>query len=237
MDKQTKLRFELLAAWSGVFFVVLYPIFWAWIGRAQPPLSFAITAAEAAQFYLSQKDQIVLGMAVAAIVGGLWIPWTGQLTVVLWRIEGDAPVFTVTQLIGGVLTAFALVFCPIAWLMPAFRSDGDPQVIRAFSDYAYLTFNGTFIISTMQAVAAGMVGLADKREEAVFPRWVCWLAISSGLSFFVVAATPFVHTGPLALEGWFAGWIPGSMFFLWCATSTVYMIKDAGRRRRELVQD
>ena len=234
MDKRTKLLYELIAAWSGVFFVVLYPIFWAWIGHAQPPLSYGVTPDQAAQFYLSNKDGIVLGMAVSAVVGGLWIPWTGQLTIVMWRIEGEAPVFTMTQLIGGVLTAWALIFCPIAWLLPAFRGDADPQVIRAFSDYAYLSFNATFIISTMQSVAAGMVGLADKRAQPLFPRWVCWLAIFAGLSFFVVSFTPFVHSGPLALEGWFAGWIPGSMFFLWCATSTYYMINDVNKRRHEL---
>ena len=232
MDKNTKLQFEAYAAWCGVFFVVLYPIFWAWIGRAQPPLSFSITPDQAAHFYLSQDTRIIFGMAVAAIVGGLWIPWTGQLTVVLWRIEGEGPVFSMTQLVGGVLTAWALVFTPIAWLMPAFRPDGDPQVIRAFSDYAYLTFNRTFVISTIQAVAAGMVGLADKRPTPVFPPWVCWVAIAAGLAFFVVAFTPFVHTGPLALEGWFAGWIPGSLFFVWCATSTRYMIKDINNRRK-----
>ena len=32
MDKRTRLRFELIAAFAGVVFVPTYPIAWAWIG-------------------------------------------------------------------------------------------------------------------------------------------------------------------------------------------------------------
>jgi hypothetical protein len=45
---------------------------------------------------------------MAALVGVLWIPWTAQLTVVMWRIEGSSPVLTIIQLIGGTLTAGAV---------------------------------------------------------------------------------------------------------------------------------
>jgi hypothetical protein len=233
MDPKTRLKFELIAASCGIVFVPLYPIVWAWIGKAQPPLSYGVTADQAADFYLSNSHRIVLGMTAAAIIGGLWIPWTGQLTAVLRRIEAPGATFTTTQIIGGVLTAWAFIATPISWLLPAFRQDGDPQVIRAFSDFAYLTFNSTFIISTMQAVAAGMLGLADNRERRVFPRWTCWTAIAAGLSFFIVGLTPFVGAGSaLSLEGWFAGWVPGTMFFIWTAVTTVYMVKDVRYRQR-----
>jgi len=234
MDPRTKLKFELIAAFSGVIFVPLYPIAWAWIGKAQPPLSFGLTAQQTADFYLSNSHRIVLGMAAAAIIGGLWIPWTGQLTTVLRRIEGpDGSTFTTTQVVGGVLTAWAFIGTPVIWLLPAFRQDADPQVIRSFSDFAYLTFNATFIISTMQAVAAGVLALADKRERPVFPRWAGWLAVVCGLSFAVVGITPFVSSGgPFSLEGWFAGWIPGTLFFVWTTVTTYYMVKDTRYRLR-----
>ena len=231
MEPRTKLRYELIAAAVGIVFVPAYPIAWAWIGKAQPPLSYGVTAAQAAEFYLSNSHRIVLGMAAAAIIGGLWIPWTGQLTTVLRRIEGEGSTFTTTQLVGGVLTAWAFIGTPIIWLLPAFRRDADPQVIRSFSDFAYLTFNSTFVISTMQAGAAGMLGLADRSVRPVFPRWASWLAIAAGLSFAVVGLTPFVSAGhALSLEGWFAGWIPGSMFFLWTAVTTWFMVRDARAR-------
>jgi hypothetical protein len=234
MDKQTKLKFELMAAWTGALFVILYPIFWGWIGKAQPPVSYSLSPQQMTDFYMIYRNQIIVGMTIAAIVGGFWCTWTGQLTAVLWRIEGDAPTFTLVQLVGGVLGAWALIFTPIIWMIPSFRADMDPQVVRAFNDFGYLAFNATFIISTIQTVTAGMVGLADKSENPVFPRWVCWIAIVAGLSFFVVAGTPFIKAGPLALEGWFAGWIPASMFFVWCGTSTYYMIKDVKRRQNAM---
>lgn len=117
------------------------------------------------------------------------------------------------------------------------RPDADPQIMRAFNDYAYLLFNGTFIISTIQAVAHGVVGLLDRSAYRVFPAWACWLAIVVGLSFCTEAVCPFVKSGPFALEGWFAGWVPGSGYFVWTIVTTAYMVKDVRRRQQALDEE
>jgi hypothetical protein len=67
---------------------------------------------------------------MAALIGVLWIPRTTQLTVVMWRIEGSSPVLTIVQLIGGILTAWVVMFCPAIWAAAAFRPEVDPNLIR-----------------------------------------------------------------------------------------------------------
>jgi hypothetical protein len=230
MKTMTSLRYQLIAACSGLVLMILYPIFWAWIGHAQPPLSLSLGAEQVSAILLRDRGEIVFGMVIATIIGGLWIPWTAQLTLVLWRIEGKAPLLSITQLIGGILTAWALISCPPLWALAAFRPDAGPDVIRAVNDIAFFIFNLTAVVSTMQAVPAGLIGLTDRSDEPVFPRWVCYLAIVAGLSFLGVTPMPFFQSGPMALNGAFVGWIPGTMFFLWTGTMGYYLLRDARRK-------
>lgn len=235
MDSQSKLRLELVAAWSGVVFIVGYPIFWLLMAMMQPPIPYSMPPEEMADFYISHRSRIMYGMAISSIIGGTWLTFTAQLTVVLHRIEGEGPVFTIINFLGGVLAGWALIFTPVTWMMPAMRPDGDPQVIRAFNDYSYLLFNGTFIISSLQAWAHGVVGLLDRSSYRVFPRWACWVAIIAGFGFFFVGQTPFVESGSFALDGWFAGWVPGTGYFIWTIVTTYYMIKDIKRRMKSSI--
>jgi hypothetical protein len=230
MKPTTKLKLEKLSAWSALPFAIGYILFWTVLAELQPPLSYSATPEQAAEFYLSRQTNILHGMALSSVVGGLWALFVGQLTVVMLRIEGDGPVFTIAYFVGQVLTGYAWIFTPMIWMTAAFRADGDPQVIRSFSDLAYLTFNGTFIVTTVPMVCSGIIALCDDRAHRVFPRMVGWSFIIGGLLLFFVVQTPFVETGPLSLEGWFAGWIPGLCVFLWIGLAAYYMIKDVNRR-------
>ena len=142
---------------------------------------------------------------MAALVAVLWIPWTAQLTVVMRRIEGSSPVLTIIQLIGGILTAWVVMFCPAIWAAAAFRSDIDPNLVRTLNDLGFFLFNITYAVTSVQAIAAGLVGLADKSARPVFPRWVSGWAIFTGVSFVPLTAMPFFKTGPLAWKPFRSG--------------------------------
>jgi hypothetical protein len=67
----------------------------------------------------------------------------------------------------------------------------------------------------------------------VFPRWVSYWAIFTGLSFLPITAMPFFKTGPLAWNGAITFWGLFGTYFIWTGSMGVYMAKDAGRRLRE----
>jgi hypothetical protein len=85
----------------------------------------------------------------------------------------------------------------------------------------------------VQAIAAGLVGLADKSERPVFPRWVCGWAIFAGVSFIPLTAMPFFRTGPLAWNGLLSFWTLFGTYFIWTASMGYCMVKDASRRLHE----
>ena len=233
MTTKQNLRFQLLAAECGFAFEILFTVFWGWFGHNLPPASPNLSAAQLAAHYASHHNAILFGNSMAALVAVLWIPWTAQLTVVLWRIEGSNPVLTIIELIGGVLTAWVVMFCPAIWAAAAFRTGGDANAVLTLNDVGFIIFNITYAVTSVQAIAAGIVGLADKSERPVFPRWVCAWAIFTGLSFVPLTAMPFFKTGPLAWNGSISFWALFGTYFFWTASTGACMMKDAARRLRE----
>jgi hypothetical protein len=233
MTAKQNLKYQLVAASSGFAFEILFIIFWAGFGHNLPPASPNLSGPELATYFALHHNAILFGNSMAALVAVLWLPWTAQLTVVMRRIEGASPVLTIIQLAGGILTAWVLMFCPAIWATAAFRTDIDPNAVRTLNDLGFILFNITYAVTSLQAIAAGLVGLADKSARPVFPRWVCGWAIFAGLSFIPLTAMPFFKTGPLAWNGLISFWTLFGTYFIWTASMGVCMAKDASRRLRE----
>ena len=233
MTTRENLKYQVIAAQCGFAFEILFTIFWGWFGHNLPPASPNLGAQELATHFAMHHDAILLGNSMAALVAVLWIPWTAQLTVVMWRIEGPSPVLTIIELIGGALTAWVLMFCPAIWATAAFRPESDPNSIRALNDVGFILFNITYAVTSVQAIAAGLLGLSDQSERPVFPRWVCYWAIFAGISFVPLTAMPFFKTGPLAWNGAISFWALFGTYFFWTASMGFCMAKDAIRRLRD----
>lgn len=233
MNTKKSLKYQLRAAQCGFLFEILFTFFWGFFGHNLPPASPNLSGPDLAAIFAQHHTAILLGNSMAALVAVLWIPWTAQLTVVMWRIEGPSPVLAIIQLIGGVLTAWVLMFCPAILAVAAFRPGIDPNIIRALNDLAFILFNITYAVTSVQAIAAGMAGLADESATPVFPRWVNYWAIFTGLSFVPITAMPFFKTGPLAWNGAFTFWALFGTYFIWTGSMTICMVRDANRRLRE----
>jgi len=231
MSDHLSLQYQRLCAHCGAAFVVLYAIFWCGFGHNLPPLAAAnLSAHDLAAIYAQHRWSYLVGNSVAAAVGVLWAPWTAQLFVALKRIEGDSPVLSYLSLIGGALTTWVVIFCPAIWVAAAYRPDMPADIVRALNDLGYFTFNLTYAGTTLQAIAAGAVGLADGREIKLFPRWVSWWAIVTGLSFIPITLMPFGTSGPFSWDGLVSFWIGFGTFFSWCVSMGICMAAEAKRR-------
>lgn len=174
MTTKQNLKYQLLAAQCGFAFEILFTIFWAWFGHNLPPASPNLSAQELAAHFALHHNAILFGNSMAALVAVLWIPWTAQLTVVMWRIEGASPLLTIIQLSSGVLTAWVLMFCPAIWATAAFRTDIDPNTVRTLNDLGFILFNITYAVTSVQAIAAGLVAGRQKRASRIpaLGKWV-----------------------------------------------------------------
>jgi hypothetical protein len=232
VTSKQNLQWQLMAACCGIGFEILYSVFWAGFGHNVPPVAENMGAQDLAAWYQFHHSSILFGNSMAALVGVLYVPWTAQITVVMRRIEGGMPVLTVIQLIGGILNAWILSFCPAIWATAAFRPETDPNIVRALNDLAFFLFDLTYAGASLQAIALGIVGLADKSREPVFKPWVCYWSIFTGLSFLPITVMPFDQTGPFAWNGFLTFWFAFTTFFVWSASVGWSMASDARRRLR-----
>jgi len=230
MSNTASLKWQASAGYSGIAFVVLYGIFWGYFGHNIPPVSAALSPSDLLAFYIQNHFSILFGQSIAAFVGILYAPWSAQMALTVWRIEGNSPVLALCVLIGGILTTWVVVFCPAMWVAAAYRTDIDPNILRTLNDFAFITFNLTYVGTTMQAVLVGIVGLLDKSEHRVFPRWACYWAIFTGVSFLPITALPFFTSGPVAWNGFVTFWVGFTTYFIWAASMGWYMAAEARRR-------
>lgn len=228
MSNRLSLHYQRLAAYSGLAFVVLYAVFWCGFGHNLPPAAAPnLSAADVTAFYAQNRWSVLFGNTMAALVGILWAPWTAQLTVAMKRIEGEGAVLAYMNLIGGTIGTWVLMFAPAVWVVAAYRPDMPPDIVRAINDFGFIVFNITYAGATLQAIVAGLAGLADTRDKKLFPTWVSWWAIITGLSFLPISALPFFTSGPFAWNGLVTFWIAFGTFFIWCVSMGHYMAKEA----------
>jgi hypothetical protein len=230
MDEKTSLRYQLISAWCGPAFLITFVFFWGFIGHNLPNPSPALSASDLAARYVANLGEIRTGFIVSMITVCLYMPWTCVLSAQMAQVEGKFPVLTFLQLIGGALTVMVVSFSEMYWAVAAFRPDRDAATIQTLTDTGWLCIDLQYFCTTLQMVAAALVGLADKRKVPLFPRWVCFLTIWCGLSFIPASLTGVLKTGPFAWSGVMSYYFPYFCWLCWFATASIYMIKEVRRR-------
>lgn len=231
MDEKTRLRYQLICAWCGPAFLLTFVFFWGFVGHNIPNPSPALTAEALKERYLLNLGEIRLGFIVSLITVCFYMPWTCVLAAQMRRIEGsEMPVLSYLQLIGGALTVMVVSFSAVFWVVAAFRPEAPASTFQMMTDTGWLIIDLCYACTTLQMVAAALIGLADKSKVPLFPRWVCYLTIWCGISFFPASLTGVLKTGPFAWNGVLSYYIPYFCWLCWFSTASIYMIKEIRRR-------
>lgn len=231
MDDRTSLRYQMMCAWCGPLFLVTFVLFWGVIGQNIPNPAPSLTAEALKARYLSHLGEIRIGFIVSMITVCFYMPWSALLAGQMSRIEGkNMPILSFLQLMGGGLTVMVVSFSEMFWGVAAFRPERAAQSIQLLTDTGWLCIDLLYTCTTLQMVATALVGLADKRETPLFPRWVCYLTIWCGISFFPASLTGVLKTGPFAWNGILSYYFPYFCWLCWFTTASIFMIKDVRRR-------
>jgi hypothetical protein len=231
MDERTSLRYQMISAWCGPLFLVTFVYFWGVAGHNIPNPAPSLTAEALKARYLADLGQIRLGFIVSLITVYLYMPWSALLAGQMSRIEGkNMPVLSFLQLIGGGLTVMVVSFSAMFWAVAAFRPERDAADFQLLTDTGWLCIDLLYTCTTLQMVAAALVGLADKSVTPLFPRWVCFLTIWCSISFFLASLTGVLKTGPFAWNGLLSYYIPYFCWLCWFSIASIFMIREVRRR-------
>ncbi|RJF89413.1 hypothetical protein D3874_22575 [Oleomonas cavernae] len=224
------MKYQLISAWCGPAFVVLFVLFWMHIGGNFPGPSPAFDTAQLTSRYLDNLDDMRLGFVVSLVVITLYMPWTALLSAQMARIEGRYPVLAFLQLIGGGLTVMVVSFSAFFWVAALFRPDRDPALFQLLNDLGWLCIETQYACTTLQMAAAALAGLSDRSKVPLFPRWMCFLTIWCGLSFIPASLTGYFKTGPFAWDGMLSFYIPYACWLVWFSAASYFMIREVHRR-------
>jgi hypothetical protein len=224
-------RFQQLCACSGVALVIIFFPLLIVMGFFPPP-SPSEGADVIVAHYSNNSWIFLLGGAVSVQMSTLGVIWTAAISVQLRHIEGKSPpIFSLCQLVCGVLAFSVFIFACIGWVVIAFRPDRAPEIIQTLNDWSFILFLGTVTPLMGQALTIGMAIFSDESSEPVFPRWAgffnCWVAAI----FLPAGLIPFFKSGPFAWDGLFGLWLPVLVFGGWMVIMS-FLVLSAIKRQK-----
>jgi hypothetical protein len=231
MDETSRLVWQRYAAWCGPLFVLTFVVCWGWIGMNLPPAGPDLSAMEIARHYADNSLRIRIGFVLSVVLICLYMPWTAVLSARLARIEGRGPMLSYLQLIGGALTVMVVSMSAAFWIGAAFRPTRNPEITQMLHDMGWLTIDQLYFCTTLQMIAAAIVGLHDKSAQPMLPRWACWYAIWAGFTFLPASLTAFIKVGPFAWNGVMSYYFPYFTWLSWFSIFAVYMLKAIANDR------
>ena len=176
-------------------------------------------------------------MAMCLFAMPIYMVFSSAVSRVMARIEGQGGVLSQIELMGGMGTIVAGVVGFSAWLAASFRTETrSPEVIQALNDFGWIAFNCTYMVTTLQQFAVGIVFLSDKRERPLIPGWVAYFSFFSGTVFLALSLMTFFNDGPFAWHGLINFWVSLGGYFMWVLLLAIYLLSAIRRLRDEEVR-
>lgn len=208
-------RNQLICAWAGPVFLVLFFIGLWPLADFFPPLQPSADAASIAARYAHDATMIRLGMLVMMTGAAFQLPFAAVISIQLQRIEGRYPVMAYTQLGAGALAVLILTIPELLFVATAFRPDRGVDMIWLMNDMAWIAFVMPYGPAFIQSLAIGFGILADTGTSPVFPRWLAFFNFWTAILYLPGGGAPFFKEGPFAWNGLFAFWVPAVVFGIW----------------------
>jgi len=226
-------RNQIIAAWCGPAFMLFMSLGWVILGGYFPPHPPTSTGAEMAAWYQANPVTIRLGLLVTMWACALYIPFTAVISIQMARIEGRFAVWSWSQLAAGAGTTLTLAFPVMFWQLTAFRPDRSPELMLLLDDMAWIPWAGMTVPFLLQPISIAIVGLMDKSEHPIFPRWFCFFNLWADLLILPGGLVVFFKSGPFAWHGLFGIWIPFIVFGIWFGITTYLLVKGIKRQAQE----
>lgn len=234
MEQDNPFQYWRMCAWSGLVLLAITLIFWGVLGENIPPYSADLTADEFAAAFRPEAVKIRAGMIVTISFAVLYFTWGLGITKVMERVERNNNILSVCQLWGAGFTTLIFVIPCAIWIGATFRADTLPApTLQIIFDIGWILFDLAYSLTTLQMVAIGVCFLNDKRPVPLFPKWLSWFSIWTGLMFILECLNPFFKGGAFSRSGLLNYWIEFTIFFLFMLLVSIWTLKAITRLEAE----
>jgi hypothetical protein len=216
---------QRICIWAGIAFAPIFLVGFALVAGFIPPPSPGMTAQEVAYLFANERGRIRLGIWIATAAAPFLAFFVAALTHQIRRIAGpDSPLAT-AQLIAGSCLILEFLFPQLAWQTAAYRPERSAESIQLLNDLAWLPYVGIVGTAMAQMAIIAYVVLADRSPRPLLPRWSAYLSIWAALGVASGSLVVFVHSGPLAWNGFVAWYLLCVAFFAWMVAMTWLMLR------------
>jgi hypothetical protein len=230
MQDTERLGSQKVGLWCNWIFVALTAVGWLGIAHFYLPAR-ADLGLDATKVWFSETHHwgVIIGCTLFYVAAGILTPGSIAFGIMLAKIEGRWPMWSLTTAVCGVFISLIVFFNACAWIVSAYRKESGADVSQAFSDWAWFAFLLGWIYLAIEMVATAVVELMDHRPEPMVPRWLTWLTVAGSCTLFFAAGPAFFKSGPFAYHGLLAFYLPVVIWGAYLALTTWYMLKELGR--------
>lgn len=220
-------KFGIWCTWIFSLFTVV-----GWLGIAhfyQPAPADLGLEATWTWFLQTHKWGIIIGCSIFYIACTLLVPGSIQFGIMLTKIEGRWPLWSITTAVCGVFISLIIFFNSCAWIVCAYRPGFGADVVQALSDWAWMAFLLGWAYLALEMLGTAIVELQDKRETPMIPRWLTWATFAGCLILVGAAGPAFFQSGPFAYHGLLGFYLPMAVWGLYLNLTSWYMYKELER--------
>ncbi|BBZ74824.1 hypothetical protein MANY_01610 [Mycolicibacterium anyangense] len=219
-----------IGLWCNWIFLALTVIGWLGIAHFIAPAR-ADLGLDATKVWFTETHRwgVIVGCTLFYIAAGFLTPGSIVFGIMLSRVEGRHPLWSITTAVCGVFISLIIFFNCCAWIVAAYRPETGSDVIQSWYDWAWFAFLLGWIYLTFEMVATGVVELMDDRPQPLIPRWFTWLTLAGAVSIITASGPAFFKSGPFAYHGLLAFYMPVVVWGAYIAGTTWFMLQDLKR--------
>ena len=235
LDPRLNPKVQRAMVWSGPAMVVALTVGLIPLAGFVPIPSPLRSGEQIAAMYVENQLSIRIGCALMMIAGALWATWCAVIAMWTRRMESGYPSLTYACLCCIGYDVWIFESYPMCWAVAAFRADSiAPDITRMLNDVGWFLFVFTWPPFALFCFLVAAAILHDRNSPAIFPRWVAYLNVFSGLSITPGILIAFFKTGPFAYNGILAVYIPLAIFFAWMLIMTWLLLRAVSTEERRL---
>jgi hypothetical protein len=227
-----KRSLELVCAFGGVIFAVLFGIGFLGFAHFVPPLAPSHTAAETAEIFRTRTNMIRIGLLLCYIGCPFYLAFGASISARTRRIVGVPKTLIDLQVASFAAASLLLIGPFLIWQVAAFRPDAPIEIIQTLNDVGWMCFLLGWVPFVTWFMATGVAILCDTSATPIYPRWSGYLALTLGFAQTTASFLPFFKTGPFAWDGVFSWWAPAPEFFTIFVVMTVLTVRAVNNQYR-----
>jgi hypothetical protein len=212
--------------WSGVVLVAALIVAQGLMMGFIPGPPPALEPEQLKQIFVERKGSILIGALLQIICWSFYATWAIPIIMFIRKMERSWPVLTYASLVnvGGGWVFFILI--PMTWAVIAFRAETLPaNIIQIMNDWVWFDWLYTWPSFSIWMFMIAAAIFFDHNVPTVFPRWVAFFNLWSGVLIFPAGLIGFFKTGPFAYDGLISFWFAVVVFFGWMVVMTVVSLK------------